>query len=128
MAATLTIKLQGDKKLGAWLEAATGGEIDSVIYAAMDKAVPEVMRFVQSHTPALTGALQASITGNVRRTPAKITGRIFSDLRYAAFVERGTRQHGPARRMFATGRVEAAPGVHEQFLRALQAYLETVSK
>lgn len=126
--ANLTIKLQGDKKLAAWLEAASGGEIDSVLYAAMDRAVPEVMRYVQKLTPTVTRALQSSITGNVRRTATKITGRVFSDLRYAPFVERGTRQHGPAHRMFATGRIEAASGVHDDFLKALQAYLETVSK
>lgn len=56
---------------------------------AMGKALTDIQAGAQNRAPVDTGALKSSITNEVRRTGATITGEVGPNVSYGAYVERG---------------------------------------
>lgn len=59
----------------------------------MEKACLAVERDAKKNVPVDNGTLRASITHDVQLKPDMIIGRVFSNLDYAPYVEKGTGIH-----------------------------------
>jgi phage gpG-like protein len=128
----LSITLAGDAKTMAAL-AAKPVALAAGMYRATEAAVKVMERKVRSDTPVLTGALAGSITTQVQQRGTGAVGYVYSNLRYARFVEVGTKRGRPRKRprpgksdtiigrrtkgarMFRTGLKESKPVVVELY-------------
>ena len=68
-----------------------------------DRAVHLEAEAIRADTPHRTATLAGSVQVSVTRSADGARGRVSSDLRYAPFVEHGTRRHGAGRHMFERG-------------------------
>lgn len=94
-------------------------EISQETVRATEHGVELEARAIAAVTPRRTGALAASIQTSTSSSPAGAQGRVYSDLRYATFVERGTRRHGPAQRMFERGSANARGQIDGLYFQAM---------
>ncbi len=62
---------------------------------AMGKATMMVTASAKRFAPVDTGRLRASITPEVRSTPTEVIGVVGSNVKYAPYVELGTKPHWP---------------------------------
>jgi len=62
---------------------------------AMKKATLLVARAAKQNAPVDTGRLRASITPEIRRMTREVHGVVGSNVKYAPFMELGTRPHWP---------------------------------
>jgi hypothetical protein len=78
------------------------------IWDATPRAAEMEARTISSLTPQLTGALAGSVQIEVSKTADGARARIYSDVRYAPFVEHGTAKHGAGQHMFERGSQQAS--------------------
>jgi hypothetical protein len=111
----IDVTVTGDKTLEAWLEEAPAKLVEGIWKTTEDATVNVLLPAVQADTPVLTGALQSSETADVTRLSTGARGRVISELRYVSFVERGTREHGPARHMFQMGLEQTLTQIQDEY-------------
>lgn len=103
---------QVEAKLGALPE-----QLHRAAHQATTQATTLEAQAIRAVTPRRSGTLIGSIETEVTQTADGARGRAFSDLRYAPFVDHGTRRHGAARQMFERGS-QAAKSPGEDLYRA----------
>lgn len=112
MPISMQMTILGADRLKAWLIKAPV-EFQVGLFEATKAAVKIEAAQIRSDTPELTGALAASEGTKVTQTADGVEGVVFSTSQYSRFVERGTRQHGRAQRMFARGASETRPATKD---------------
>lgn len=88
------IKIEGLAELEGRFRDAPG-VVESEIKRAMNRSVQRVLADVKRETPVDTGRLRSSITGRTEGSGAEIRGIVGTNVKYAAYVEFGTRPHWP---------------------------------
>lgn len=100
---TVQVEAKGAQAVEQWLASAPG-RLREQIWTTTERDIQEVLKpAVVERTPRRTGTLAGSIAGTVSRTGNGARGVLISKVRYVSFVERGTKEHGPARQMFQRG-------------------------
>jgi bacteriophage HK97-gp10 putative tail-component len=96
MPTTITVTLDQGALVGLQRRL-SASEQERRMHAAMTETVALATRRVVARTPKRTGALAASVGGEVQ---SSVVGVVRSGLHYAQFVEEGTRPHliGPRRK------------------------------
>ena len=91
--ATIDIEIRGLKETQANMERIVRDLRGEPYLNAMRRATLLVQRSAKIKAPVDTGRLRASITPEVRAQGNLVTGVVGSNVKYAAFVELGTRPH-----------------------------------
>lgn len=77
------------------------------LYKAMEKSVDLVKETAELNAPENTGTLKTSFQTNIKEDLNKITGEVFTDSPYAAYVEFGTGPRGAE-----SDKSDVSPNVH----------------
>lgn len=125
MSVRITVNLGGLDRLKAAL-AAMPEELLEAIRKATDQSTALAADAIRGETPERTGRLERSITSTVRVMPAGAEGHISSSLRYARFVEFGTREHGRAQHMFLRGIKASEPAIQGLYRAAVDRVAATL--
>jgi hypothetical protein len=125
MGISINVDLSGVDRLRARMDAAPL-ELANAIFAATVKATDATAESIRGVTPVRTGRLASSIVSTVTKTPDGARGRISTNLRYARFVERGTREHGRAQLMFERGVKAEEPNIAEFYRSAIDSVVVTL--
>jgi len=118
MPVSMQATIIGGDRLKLWLTRAPR-EFQAGLFEATKAAVKLEGDQIRKDTPVLTGALQGSIGTKVKATADGAEGEVFSTSQYARFVDRGTRQHGRAQRMFERGAAETRPATKDIYRAAV---------
>lgn len=89
----ISIEIQGLKETQAALEKATAALTGPPMLAGMRRATLLVQASAKRKAPVDTGRLRASITPEVQTRADGVVGIVGSNVKYAPFVELGTRRH-----------------------------------
>lgn len=89
----LSLEIQGLKETQAALEKATAALTGPPMLAGMRRATLLVQGAAKCKAPVDTGRLRASITPEVQTRADGVVGIVGSNVKYAPFVELGTRRH-----------------------------------
>ena len=89
----LSLEIQGLKETQAALEKATAALTGPPMVAGMRRATLLVQGAAKRKAPVDTGRLRASITPEVQTRADGVVGIVGSNVKYAPFVELGTRAH-----------------------------------
>lgn len=89
----LSLEIQGLKETQAALEKATAALTGPPMLAGMRRATLLVQGAAKRKAPVDTGRLRASITPEVQTRADGVVGIVGSNVKYAPFVELGTRRH-----------------------------------
>lgn len=89
----LSPEIQGLKETQAALEKATAALSGPPMVAGMRRATLLVQGAAKRKAPVDTGRLRASITPEVQTRADGVVGVVGSNVKYAPFVELGTRRH-----------------------------------
>jgi len=89
----LSLEIQGLKETQAALEKATAALTGPPMVAGMRRATLLVQGAAKRKAPVDTGRLRASITPEVQTRADGVVGIVGSNVKYAPFVELGTRRH-----------------------------------
>lgn len=119
------IVVTGDKALEVWLGEAPGKLVEDIQTTTEHATNDVILPAVQGDTPVRTGALRGSERAQVTKTALGATGRVYSDIRYVSFVDRGTRKHGAAQRMFERGQEQSMTAVTDLFEGMAVKFTET---
>lgn len=95
------------------------GRLRQGIQGAGPPAAAIQAQAIRAATPRLTGTLAGSIQTSVTNSADGVQGKVFSDERYAPFVEGGTQKHGEGRHMFKRGSEDARRRVEGEFAQAV---------
>lgn len=104
----IQVQMVGDERLRIWL-AATPVALKEAVWIGMEASVAVVAQRTRAVTPRLTGELAVSISTKVDRTSNGARGWVFSNVRYARFVEVGTKA-GRKRKRKRAGRSNTIVG------------------
>jgi len=66
-------------------------EASTIAYEAIDANLDAILADAQSLCPVNTGALRASLQKSIEVSGTYVTGNVYTDMFYAAYVEFGTR-------------------------------------
>lgn len=124
MPVSLTVQIAGLDRYVAWLGIAPA-ELVQGAQRATETVTRTEAEVIRANTPRVTGTLASSIQMRMDRTSEGATGRIFSDVRYAPFVDRGTLKHGAAQHMFEKGYQAAQQTSVVAYGETVQAVLDT---
>lgn len=91
----LSIEIDGEKELQQSLEQAAQALSPEGMIPPMRSATLLVTRDAKKNAPVNTGRLRASITPEVKQHMWTVQGVVGSNVKYAPFVEFGTRPHYP---------------------------------
>jgi HK97 gp10 family phage protein len=89
----LSLEIQGLKETQSALEKATAALTGPPMLAGMRRATLLVQGSAKRKSPVDTGRLRASITPEVQTRADGVVGIVGSNVKYAPFVELGTRRH-----------------------------------
>lgn len=90
----LSIRIEGLEELEA-LFAGSERIVHEELDRAMQRSTQRVRADVQRGTPVDTGRLRSSITQEIQGRGAELRGVVGTNVKYAPFVEYGTRPHWP---------------------------------
>jgi len=95
MADDIRVEIRGLKEVQKKMEQIVKDMHGGPFIQVMKKATLLVARAAKQNAPVDTGRLRASITPEIRRTTREVQGVVGSNVKYAPFVELGTRPHWP---------------------------------
>jgi bacteriophage HK97-gp10 putative tail-component len=102
------------------------GRLREGAQTATARAIETEANAIRSSTPRRTGTLAGSIQTSVTSSVQGARGRVFSDERYALFVELGTRRHGVGRHMFERGAEQVRGQVEDQYEAAVNEIASSI--
>ena len=110
----VNVSLEKEGPLSRWLVTAPVGFAEA-LRKATRLATPLMAGAIRTATPIRTGRLLGSISDDVQDTPTGAMGRIVTHIRYARYVEFGTREHGGPQRYFLKGSSSTMPAAKAIF-------------
>ena len=95
MPVEMSITIRGDDKIRNKMKAVAKGVNGKPMKLAVMRASLKVEREAKRKVPVHEGRLRNSITTQISREPRGIIGKVGTKVKYAPFVEFGTRKHFP---------------------------------
>jgi hypothetical protein len=122
----LNVSLSGIEPFRARMDAAVQ-DLGAAVFDATVEGSDAIADAIIAASPERTGRLRQSWKTSVVRTPTGARGTISSSLRYARFVDRGTREHGKAQHMTERGIVTATPAVEAIYRSAVDKVVVSIA-